>query len=46
MSENSFDAKATLTVGDRSFEIYRLDALQAKFDVARQIGRASCRERV
>jgi aconitate hydratase len=35
MSVNSFDAKATLTVGDRSYEIYRLDALQAKFDIAR-----------
>ena len=35
MSANSFDAKATLTVGDRSFEIFRLDALQASYDVAR-----------
>jgi aconitate hydratase len=35
MSENSFDAKATLSVGDRSYEIFRLDALQAKYDVAR-----------
>ena len=35
MSANSFDARATLRVGDRSFEIYRLDALQSKFDVAR-----------
>jgi aconitate hydratase len=35
MSANSFDAKATLTVGDRSYEIFRLDALQAKYDVAR-----------
>ncbi len=32
---NSFDAKATLTVGDASYEIFRLDALQSKFDVAR-----------
>jgi len=32
---NSFDAKATLTVGGREYEIYRLDALQAKYDVAR-----------
>src|ERR1700704_4715426 len=32
---NSFDAKATLTVGDRSYEIFRLDALQSKFDIAR-----------
>jgi aconitate hydratase len=35
MSANSFDAKATLKVGDRSFEIFRLDALQSKYDVAR-----------
>jgi len=32
---NSFDAKSTLTVGNRSFEIFRLGALQEKFDVAR-----------
>jgi aconitate hydratase len=32
---NSFDARSQLTVGDRSYEIYRLGALQAKFDVAR-----------
>jgi aconitate hydratase len=35
MSTNSFDAKATLSVGDRTYEIYRLDALQSRFDVAR-----------
>ncbi len=35
MSVNSFDARATLEVGDRRFEIFRLDALQAKYDVAR-----------
>src|SRR5215217_7858747 len=35
MSTNSFDAKATLSVGDRNYEIYRLDALQAEHDVAR-----------
>ena len=35
MSQNSFDARADLTVGDRTVEIFRLDALQAKFDVAR-----------
>jgi aconitate hydratase len=35
MSANSFDSKATLKVGDRSYEIYRLDALQSKYDVAR-----------
>jgi aconitate hydratase len=34
-TDNSFDARATLRVGDRELEIYRLDALQAKFDVAR-----------
>jgi aconitate hydratase len=32
---NSFDARATLRIGDRDYEIYRLDALQAKFDIAR-----------
>src|SRR5215212_11624508 len=32
---NSFDARSTLTVGDREYEIHRLDALQSKFDVAR-----------
>ncbi|MGB0098335.1 MAG: aconitate hydratase [Solirubrobacteraceae bacterium] len=32
---NSFDAKTTLTVGGRSYEIFRLDALQANYDVAR-----------
>jgi aconitate hydratase len=32
---NSFDAKATLTVGDRDYEIFRLDALQAEYDIAR-----------
>ncbi len=35
MTANSFDAKATLTVGEHSYEIYRLDVLQSKFDVAR-----------
>ena len=35
MSANSFGAKATLAVGDRSFEIFRIDALQSQFDVAR-----------
>ncbi len=35
MSTNSFDSRATLKVGDRSFEIFRLDSLQAKYDVAR-----------
>ncbi len=32
---NSFDTRGTLTVGDRSFEIFRLDALQSTYDVAR-----------
>jgi aconitate hydratase len=35
MSDNSFDARADLDVGARSYEIYRLDALQSKYDVAR-----------
>ncbi|MFL5854103.1 MAG: aconitase family protein, partial [Solirubrobacteraceae bacterium] len=35
MPANSFDARATLTVGGRDYEIYRLDALQPRFDVAR-----------
>ena len=32
---NSFDARADLKVGDKTYEIFRLDALQSKFDVAR-----------
>src|SRR5246127_577172 len=32
---NSFDAKATLTVGGREYEIFRLDALQSDYDIAR-----------
>jgi aconitate hydratase len=32
---NSFDARATLTVGGTDHEIFRLDALQSKYDVAR-----------
>src|SRR5215208_4753455 len=35
MSDNSFAARAELDVGGRSFEIFRLDALQQSFDVAR-----------
>ena len=35
MTANSFDAKARLSVGDRTYEIFRLHALQAKYDVAR-----------
>jgi aconitate hydratase len=32
---NSFDARDTLKVGDRDLQIFRLDALQSKYDVAR-----------
>jgi aconitate hydratase len=32
---NSFGAKAPLEVGGKTYEIYRLDALQSKYDVAR-----------
>jgi aconitate hydratase len=32
---NSFDSKASLEVGGTTFEIFRLDALQSRFDVAR-----------
>jgi aconitate hydratase len=35
MSQNSFGAKDTLEVGGREHEIFRLDALQQRFDVAR-----------
>jgi aconitate hydratase len=35
MSSNSFDAKAQLTVGERSYDIFRLEALQSKYDIAR-----------
>jgi aconitate hydratase len=35
VSTNSYDARATLTVGDRAYEIFRLDALQSKYDIAR-----------
>jgi aconitate hydratase len=35
MSENSFGAKQTLEVAGREYEIFRLDALQQRFDVAR-----------
>ncbi len=35
MSANSFDARAKLSVGERSYEIFRLDALQASYDIAR-----------
>jgi aconitate hydratase A / 2-methylisocitrate dehydratase len=32
---NSFDARSTIEAGGREFEIYRLKALQERFDVAR-----------
>src|SRR3954451_5227699 len=35
MPQNSFGARGELEVGARAYEIYRLDALQEKFDVAR-----------
>jgi aconitate hydratase A / 2-methylisocitrate dehydratase len=34
-AQNSFGARSTFAVGDRSFEIVRLDALQAEHDVFR-----------
>jgi aconitate hydratase len=35
MSHDSFGARSTLEVGGREYEIFRLDALQERFDVAR-----------
>jgi aconitate hydratase len=35
MSENSFGAKDTLQAGGQEYEIFRIDALQQRFDVAR-----------
>src|ERR687887_421010 len=35
MSDNSYGARSTLRVGDRDYEIFRLDTLQSKYDVAR-----------
>ena len=35
MTTNSYDARATLEVGGRPYEIFRLGALQASYDVAR-----------
>jgi aconitate hydratase len=35
VSEDSFGARGTLAVGAREYEIFRLDALQQRFDVAR-----------
>jgi aconitate hydratase len=32
---NSFDARATLNVGGTDYEIFRLDALQSSYDIAR-----------
>ena len=35
MSSDSFGARSTLEVGGRAYEVFRLDALQERFDVAR-----------
>jgi aconitate hydratase len=35
MSTDSFGARSALEVGGRSYEVFRLDALQERFDVAR-----------
>src|SRR5438270_11657852 len=35
MATNSFGARDTLEIGGRTHEIYRIDALQKRFDVAR-----------
>jgi aconitate hydratase len=35
MSSDSFGARSTLEVGGRSYEVFRLDALAERFDVAR-----------
>jgi aconitate hydratase len=35
MTQNSFDARSGLRVGGREYEIFRLDALQSTYDVAR-----------
>ncbi len=35
MSENSFGARGTLVSSEREYEIFRLEALQERFDVAR-----------
>jgi aconitate hydratase len=35
MSNDTFGARATLEVSGRSYDIFRLDALQSRFDVAR-----------
>src|ERR671930_410060 len=35
MSDNSYGARATLSVAGRDYEVFRLDALQSRYDVAR-----------
>src|ERR671921_364198 len=35
MADNSYDARADLEVGGKTYEIFRLDALQPSYDVAR-----------
>ena len=35
MSQNSFGARDKLAVGEREYEIFRLEALQREYDVAR-----------
>src|SRR5437588_3070303 len=35
MSDNSFGARDTITIGERSYEIFRIGALQSRYDVAR-----------
>ena len=35
MSSDSFDARSSLDVGGRSYEVFRLDALAERFDVGR-----------
>jgi aconitate hydratase len=35
MSQDSFQARGTLAVGAREYEVFRLSALQSRFDVAR-----------
>ncbi|MFI5004498.1 MAG: aconitate hydratase AcnA [Solirubrobacterales bacterium] len=35
MAQNSFDARGTLEVGGREYEVFRLSALALRFDVAR-----------
>ncbi len=35
MSQNSFDARGTLEVGGREYEVFRLNALRPRFDVTR-----------